>query len=562
LTAGDARDLFSNYRVSNQSPVAGERVPVVGRTRSPVVSLTVWGVQGPPQPPCTPSAGWTVLASSPAAVIAQSGSAWLRWWGCVRTIGIWHLLKANDVIQGSGYDTSVKQTVLAGRYVAMSFLYDDKYMNCSSTVGVWDLGGSAPVQLGGYIAGCATDGMPTTIDSLTLSSAGFAAWVSGAAAPTTPINAVSCPSTTLCVATDPLGDVLTSTDPGAAHPEWSAVNIGGLTSYGSHIPLGGVSCPSIGLCVALGGAGGVFTSTNPTAGASAWAKTTVSGAPGGSLSCPSVSLCLAADGYGNLLVSKDPTGPGAWTSTKIGDGAALKISCASASLCIATDDVNLLISTDPIGGQSAWSSTQPAVPPGTDGITAAACASTTLCVAGGGAGELLTTTDPTTASPTWTRVPSPAPSAGIIRAISCPSTTFCVAIDQKGNLLTSSDPNGGASAWNLASVDPAPAALGPSLSDLSCLPGLCVAVDRFGGAFASTNPLAQPPAWTNTPVDAPSTCTASPCLVQQLYAVDHEGTQLVDQPPAGAGNTIADLALSGNVLTWTDNGQPKQATLP
>jgi hypothetical protein len=232
-------------------------------------------------------------------------------------------------------------------------------------------------------------------------------------------------------------------------------------------------------------------------------------------------------------------------------------------LCVATDGVDLLTSTSPTGGPSAWASQQPAVPPHTDGITAVSCVSTTLCVAGGGEGELLTTTDPTAVAPTWTLVPlnQTAP-VGYITSISCPSTTSCVATDQKGNVLISGDPSGGPSAWSVTRVDLAAQAIGPSLSGVSCVSELCVAVDNFGGAFASTNPLGGTGAWSDTLIDGPAGCLTSPCVVQQLYAYDHQGAQLIDQPPVGAANVLTNLALSGDVLTWTDNGEQKQTTLP
>ena len=74
-----------------------------------------------------------------------------------------------------------------------------------------------------------------------------------------------------------------------------------------------LTCPASTLCVAGDDAGNIITSTNPVGGPPAW---TVANVDGGSfiqaLSCPSVSLCVAADGAFRVLVSTNPAGA-AWT---------------------------------------------------------------------------------------------------------------------------------------------------------------------------------------------------------------------------------------------------------
>src|SRR5207342_832113 len=81
----------------------------------------------------------------------------------------------------------------------------------------------------------------------------------------------------------------------------------------------GVSCPSTSLCVAVDDEGNVVTSTSPTGGAGAW---TVTGVDGSNefvgVSCPSTSLCVAADFDGNIVTSTDPTGGASkWTVTAV-----------------------------------------------------------------------------------------------------------------------------------------------------------------------------------------------------------------------------------------------------
>jgi hypothetical protein len=111
------------------------------------------------------------------------------------------------------------------------------------------------------------------------------------------ITAIACaPASTLCVATDVAGNVITTTKPLAS--QWHVTHIdpaGGLTA---------VDCPSAGLCVAVDGAHDVFTSTSPAGGAGTWKRTTGVDGDLTALSCPTAQLCLAVDGDGGVVVGK------------------------------------------------------------------------------------------------------------------------------------------------------------------------------------------------------------------------------------------------------------------
>src|SRR5207248_3859622 len=108
------------------------------------------------------------------------------------------------------------------------------------------------------------------------------------------LRGVSCPSTSLCVAVDDTGNVLTSTDP-TDGTSWTPSNVDA-----SNV-LFAVSCASSSLCVAVDVPGHVVTTTNPTGGPAAWTVTTVAGAARFyGVSCPSSSLCVAVDSGGNV----------------------------------------------------------------------------------------------------------------------------------------------------------------------------------------------------------------------------------------------------------------------
>ncbi len=121
------------------------------------------------------------------------------------------------------------------------------------------------------------------------------------------VTDVSCPSTTLCVAVDAVGNVLTSSNPNGGTGAWTVTSV---HPNNSNNGLTGVSCPSASLCVVSTVGGQVLTSTDPTGGASAWTATKVDETTFGipdAISCPTTLLCVGADQEGNVVTL--PTRP-------------------------------------------------------------------------------------------------------------------------------------------------------------------------------------------------------------------------------------------------------------
>lgn len=84
----------------------------------------------------------------------------------------------------------------------------------------------------------------------------------------------------------------------------------------------------------------------------------------------------------------------------------------------------------------------------------------------------------------------------------------------------------------------------------------CRALDRVGLGGAG--------AWSSTPADVPACAQAgTPCISEQLYAHDDQGTKLIDSSPPGTGNSIGDLNLSGNarLLSWSHDNHHQQLLL-
>lgn len=67
-------------------------------------------------------------------------------------------------------------------------------------------------------------------------------------------------------------------------------------------------------------------------------------------------------------------------------------------------------------------------------------------------------------------------------------------------------------------------------------------------------------AWKSATVDVPSCATAPGCDAEQIFAYDDNGIPVLDNT-VGTGKTLANLELSGDLLTWTDDGAPRSATL-
>lgn len=350
---------------------------------------------------------------------------------------------------------------------------------------------------------------------------------------------VSCPTASLCVGIDYLGNVLTSSNPNGGAGTWTTVNIresdwtNGFTS---------LACPSSSLCVAVDGSGHVATSTVPTGGKGAWTIAHVSeGLYFGSVTCPTTNLCLATGGGesdGDLAYSTDPAGGAStWHWVHVGDGVNLQgIDCASASLCVATEESGAIhTSTNPTGGAASWSETSL---PGY-AMLAVACPAASLCVVGTGTG-VLTSSNPTGGPAAWT-----AAGIGQVRRLACPSASLCVGL-QFDHIVSSTNPTGGVGAWNTsaATLSNSPsrsiscpttgfcvAALGTEiarstnptdsgsgawtkelidpngmtgLTSMACpTSGLCLVGDEFGHILTSTDPTAGPSAWNRIKLTSP-----------------------------------------------------------
>jgi hypothetical protein len=523
-------------------------------------------IPSPAKPMCKPPAHAHVLASNSEAVVFSAG---VDFYGCLKVLGRTRRLPDASALEGDS-GIRVLTARLAGRFAVLELETATDTTSYEAAM-LFDLGGGETTDLADlswdWNAGPITYGL----DSVALDSSGFAAWrITGGPMPGAanypmplPIDALSCPSVSLCLAGDAAGNILSSTNPAGGSTAWSIAPV--LPAQG----ISGLSCPSISLCVAVGrGAGGVLTSTTPAGGAPGWTSATPDQRSNfDAISCPSVSLCVAlgnqASGRGaTVLTSTDPTGgAGSWISAPLArsDLYVGAVSCPSVSLCVATtNNGDVLVSHDPTGGAGAW--TNATIDPG-GWLTEISCPSESLCVAGGQTGHVFTSTDPTAGNSAWTKI-ALSPGTNAVTAVSCPSVSLCLAGDGNGNIFSTTDPTGGASAWTKATLTP-----GSAVTHISC-PSVsqCVATgsSETGNIFTSTDPTGGASAWTSSSVDIPG-CPQTPtsCTSEQLFTHDDQGSRVIDTTPPGDGSSIANVTFASDSLTlnWTHNAAQQQLQL-
>jgi Domain of unknown function (DUF929) len=264
--------------------------------------------------------------------------------------------------------------------------------------------------------------------------------------PALALIAVSCASTTMCVAVDELGNAVVTHDPNAATPTWRApIDIDGTNAIGD------ISCPSSSLCVAVDYAGNALISRDPDAATPTWsAPADIDGTNAiVSDSCPSISLCVAVDAAGNVLASHDPdAATPTWAGPTDIDGSNEldAVACPSSSLCVAVDATgNALVSHDPGAATPTWST--PDDIDGTNAIENISCVSMSLCVAVDASGNALVTHNLLTATPNWT-APKNLDAVNPLYGISCPSTATCVAVAANGYAYITNDPTAPNPTWN------------------------------------------------------------------------------------------------------------------
>jgi hypothetical protein len=156
----------------------------------------------------------------------------------------------------------------------------------------------------------------------------------------TRIEAVACPTTSLCVATDSSGRILESNDP-TKSGSWTFI------PGGSQIPaeaFNSVSCPTAQFCAAVDATGGSLVTWSPSASPGVLSKPIpVSGSSLAAVACTSARECIVSDDAGALLAPESPKLSGQWAPiVQPSQGNAERyfssLSCTSLTSCFAIDN--------------------------------------------------------------------------------------------------------------------------------------------------------------------------------------------------------------------------------
>jgi hypothetical protein len=318
-------------------------------------------------------------------------------------------------------------------------------------------------------------------DALTYSAGAWSApvWTKGY-----PDNAISCPSTSFCVAADvagfvhvfdgtwenqlSLGDsVLTSV--ACASTTYCVVgndegrlfsDVSGRWASQGDVIAGGVAsvaCASEQRCEAVG--------ANASAGASITKKWVGSGhvfvGDGAvAVSCAPQSACTAVSYDGNVTIRT--TKWGAPFSIDARPGNLTSVGCSSETFCMAVDDA---------GSAMTWSGATWSAPTATglSSLSGVSCAAT-ICMAVSNIGDAVEYSDGAWGKPVSI-------DASDLTAVSCTSATFCAATDASNHVLTFDG-----TTWTAPSTEGVPQHYVRGYTALSCVaPANCVAVDTDGG---------------------------------------------------------------------------------
>jgi large repetitive protein len=287
------------------------------------------------------------------------------------------------------------------------------------------------------------------------------------------LTGLACPSSTTCLAvglsagSSSPGRVVESGDGGAV---WNTITTFGFTSVTA------VSCGSTSDCVAI--QAGNFLTTDD--GGTTW---TAAGFPASAtfsgLSCPTSTHCVAV-GLANSepVVYFSSDGGNTWTAGSLPSiryGLA-GVACRDALHCYAWDPREAVVTGD---GGSTWTQvTQPAGDLPAD----VSCPTAEECVAAGSGGGMLVTTD---AGSDWSPVALPS-GVSVVGGVACPTDDVCYApaVDQQqtmiGAVIESSD---GGNSW---SVEPMPTSTDRP-SQVSCVTATeCIAVGDVSDPVVAT----------------------------------------------------------------------------
>lgn len=292
----------------------------------------------------------------------------------------------------------------------------------------------------------------------------------------TSINAVTCiPATTDCAVSDGKGKALYATNVSAS----SAATWTSWTGPGPS-PSEAMSCPSTSLCLVAAGSnsgyGGSMYYATSLGGPWTLAYSPTYGVD--AISCVSTSFCV--DGQDNFGYFRYATNPAStsWNLEEQGSSTMKAVFCLSSSFCVigdSTGHVHIATSTTQVES-SAWTETDV---DGSSALNGVSCVTTTSCVVVDGAGNVVNLAVGTKGEAAATK--HNIDGTNSLVAVACPTSSVCVTVDNAGNAFVST--NGGETWTNKYQLEDKPTSVACASSSL------CVTGDAEG-KVTTFNPTA------------------------------------------------------------------------
>ena len=322
------------------------------------------------------------------------------------------------------------------------------------------------------------------------------------------IQAIACPSSTLCIAGD-RGGTLLATDAFGPDSSWqrTAVDVSGAITA--------LACPSARFCLLGDSAGDVRASTEPRGSTATWLSVLATHAtPITTITCPSKNACLVSSGS-RLASSGDPLVASSWHALQPFGGVEIAgLACTAASACVARSSAGELAgSTRPLGGH--WGAVDVHAPAAAGSVTTVACLPQGPCLGGTAKGWIVPITfTPASGASSGTTSGSAIGWTGAseashqpLAAIGCQATS-CVVLDASGTIhdapIRRTSNGGGAltSPWRVVAVDPAlrQASVTGQSATVACNSAGCEVVDGSAGVVSARRPE-RAESWRRSAVD-------------------------------------------------------------
>ncbi len=273
-----------------------------------------------------------------------------------------------------------------------------------------------------------SDSKGNALYSTNVSASASATWKSWSGPGTSPSEAVDCPTSSLCL----LADGTDSNSGRVGGTLYYAASLGGSWSEAYHPVFGvnAISCPSSSLCVNGQDGGGFFRySVNPAS--STWKLEEQGSSRMGGVFCLSTSFCALADSAGSvhLATTNSKVESEFWTATDVDGSSALNgVACTSTTSCVAVNGAGYVLDLA-ISGSGAATATKHHID-GTNSLTAITCTAGAFCVTVNNQGNIFISTD---GGGTWSKQYTVGTD---LTSVSCASALLCAAADTSGRVTS------------------------------------------------------------------------------------------------------------------------------